>query len=612
MMQAPRTVEQKPESKRAPKLGRNYWRLWWANAVSSTGDGAFVAALPLLAVTITRDPRLVSVVTAAMYLPWMVLSLPAGALVDRYDRATLMWRAQAVQAAVVAVVTVLVIAREANIAVLGVAGLLLGSAEVIFSNAAQSVLPDLVPPELLPKANGSQQISLTVGESFLGPPAGSLLFAAAAALPFGLDAVSFAGSAALLARLPKGQRAKDAARPGIKAQIAEGLRWLVRHRLLRVVAVLLGVYNFANQMGQAILVLLATETLHVSVRGYGLLLAASAAGSVVGGLVNPVLTRRLGMLASLIIGGAVNAAVFVGIGLAPDPAVAAVLLAGQGFAVAMWNVVTVSLRQQIVPSALLGRVNSVYRMLGWGLMPVGALAGGFVAHAEGLRAPYIIAGALCGLALLVSIPFLLAAARIPRLPAPTLPPARLRLEDDIRAAAALAGSAGGLRGGGPPGVLGRRCGHGQGAIHRPVRAPHREPARAGESAAGAGLGGPPAWSAGRGCRLLVRHRRGGHRPGGRRHRPLAGVPGPRPGDRRLFRRPERPGQRRRRGGADRTDHLRVEHPGAAPDRALHRALERGLGQDGRAGRVRARGSAPKPSSDRWPPPGHAPVHRDPG
>jgi MFS family permease len=402
-------------SRTRPRLGRNYWRLWWANAVSSTGDGAFVAALPLLAVTITRDPRLVSVVTAATYLPWMVLSLPAGALVDRYDRATLMWRAQAVQAAVVVVVTILVIAREANIAVLGVAGLFLGCAEVIFSNAAQSVLPDLVPPELLPKANGSQQISLTVGESFLGPPAGSLLFAAAAALPFGLDAVSFAGSAALLARLPKHQpAARDAASPGIGAQIAEGLRWLVRHRLLRVVAVLLGVFNFANQMGQAILVLLATVTLHVSTAGYGLLLASSAVGSVIGGLVNPVLTRRLGMLASLIIGGAVIAAVFVGVGLAPDPIAAAVLLAAQGFAVTMWNIVTVSLRQQIVPSTLLGRVNSVYRMLGWGLMPVGALAGGFVGHAAGLRAPYIVAGIVCGLALLVSTPFLLAAARTPQ------------------------------------------------------------------------------------------------------------------------------------------------------------------------------------------------------
>ncbi len=395
-----------------PKLGRDYWRLWWATAVSSTGDGAFVAALPLLAVTITRDPRLVSVVTAATYLPWMVLSLPAGALVDRHDRATLMWRAQAVQAAVVTAVAVLVVVRAANVELLALAGLLLGSAEVIFSNAAQSVLPALVPAELLPRANGSQQISLTVGESFLGPPAGSLLFAAAAALPFGLDAVSFAGSAALLARLPRTRESHQETRT--RAQIAEGLRWLVRHRLLRVVAVLLGVYNFANQMGQAVLVLLATETLHVSSAGYGLLLAASAVGSVVGGLVNPVLTRRLGLLASLIIGGAIDAVVFVGVGLAPDAIVAAVLLAGQGFSVTMWNIVTVTLRQRVVPSALLGRVNSVYRMLGWGLMPAGALAGGFVAHAAGLRAPYIVAGIICALALLASTPLLLAADRSSR------------------------------------------------------------------------------------------------------------------------------------------------------------------------------------------------------
>ena len=195
---------------RAPaRLSRDYWRLWWANTISSTGDGAFVAALPLLAVTITRDPRLVSVVTAATFLPWLLLSLPAGAVVDRYDRATLMWRAQAVQAAVVAAIAILIVVHEADIEVLAAGGLLLGSAEVIFSNAAQSILPALVPPELLPKANGSQQVSLTVGESFLGPPAGSLLFAAAAALPFGLDAASFAGSAALLAALPRSRRSPE-------------------------------------------------------------------------------------------------------------------------------------------------------------------------------------------------------------------------------------------------------------------------------------------------------------------------------------------------------------------------------------------------------------------
>jgi MFS family permease len=390
----------------AARLGRNYWRMWWANAVSSTGDGAFAAALPLLAVAITRDPRLVSVVTAATYLPWLLFSLPAGSVVDRYDRPVLMASAQAVQAAIVTAVTILILTRQADIELLAVAGFGVGSAEVIFSNAAQSVLPALVPPELLDRANGSQQVSLTVGESFLGPPAGSLLFAAAAALPFGLDAVSFAGSAALLARLPRTPR-----RQGRRAPVAEGLRWLARHRLLRVVAVLLGIYNFANQMGQAILVLLATQTLHISSRGFGLLLAASAIGSVAGGLINPVLTRRMGLLPALILPALIGAAAFAGIGFAPDAAVAAAMLAIQGFAVTMWNVVTVSLRQRVVPGDLLGRVNSVYRMLGWGLMPAGALAGGFVAHAAGLRAPYLVAGLLCALSSCVALPLLLAATR---------------------------------------------------------------------------------------------------------------------------------------------------------------------------------------------------------
>jgi MFS family permease len=416
MTQAP--IRESRAAPAASRLSRDYWRLWWANGISSTGDGAFVAALPLLAVTITRDPRLVSVVAAATYLPWLLLSLPAGAVVDRCDRATLMWRAQAVQAAVVTIIVVLVVVHQASIETLAAGGFLLGSAEVIFSNAAQSILPALVPPELLPKANGSQQVSLTVGESFLGPPAGSLLFAAAAALPFGLDAASFAGSAALVARLPRtghapknAENAESAKHPRIRTQIAEGLRWLAGHRLLRVVAVLLGIYNFANQMGQAVLVLLATQTLHVSARGYGLLLAASAVGSVVGGLVNPILTRRIGMLPSLVLPALVTAAAFVGIGLAPGPIVVAALLAVQGFSVTMWNVVTVSLRQRVVPGHLLGRVNSVYRMLGWGLMPLGALAGGFVAHAAGLRAPYIVAGLLCGLSALVALPILLAAVR---------------------------------------------------------------------------------------------------------------------------------------------------------------------------------------------------------
>jgi MFS family permease len=395
------------------RLGSAYWRLWWANAVSYAGDGTLVSALPLFAVTVTKDPRLISLVSAAMFLPWLLLSLPAGAIVDRHDRVALMWRSQAVQFAVMGTATVLIMTRVAGIAVLAAAGFLLGCAEVVFSNAEQSALPALVPADLLPRANGNQQVVLTIGETFVGPPLGSALFAVRAALPFGLDAVSFAGSAALLAGLPrtaKSRTTQPRSEQRMRAQIAEGVRWLAGHRLLRTVALLLGVSNFSSQMGQATLVLLATQTLHVGTGGYGLLWTAAAIGSVLGGLVNPAITRRLGLLTSLIVAMAAFAALDAGIGLAPDFAVAAALMACNGFFVTMWNVVTVTMRQRIVPAELLGRVNSVYRMLGWGLMPLGALAGGFIAHAAGLRAAYVVGGVLSGAALLAALPALAGAA----------------------------------------------------------------------------------------------------------------------------------------------------------------------------------------------------------
>jgi MFS family permease len=242
-------------------LGQAYQRVLWANTISSVGDGVYVSALPLLALTLTRDPRLISLVSAAAFVPWLVVSLPGGVIVDRYDRAALMWRSQVVQGVIIALLALLALIHAVGIALLVLAGVLLGAAEVIFSNAAQSVLPDLVLADKLPKANGNLQVSLTVGETFAGPPLGSVLFAVSRALPFGLDAASFFGSAVLVSRLPKRRPSASVPSP-ILAQIGEGLRYLSRHRLLRTAAILLGVMGFASQMGQGTLVLLAVKTLH--------------------------------------------------------------------------------------------------------------------------------------------------------------------------------------------------------------------------------------------------------------------------------------------------------------------------------------------------------------
>lgn len=391
------------------RLPAAYRRLQAAALVSNVGDGAFAAAVPLLAVAVTRDPRLVSLVAAATTLPWLLLSLPAGALVDRHDRTSLIWRAQASQALVAGALAVAVALGAASIPLLALAAFALGGCEVVFGNAAQAILPDLVPPADLHRANGQQFAVTATARTFVGPTLGSLLFAAAAALPFGLDAASFAGSAILLARLPRRPRPASAAPLG--TAVAEGLRWLGGHRLLRTLAVLLAVNLFCFQLANVTLVLFATQELHVGARAYGLLLTASALGAIAGGLVNYRIAARLGPLSTVLLALAGAVPAYLAAGLSPNAYVLGLLLAVISFFSSMWNVVTLSLRQSIVPARLLGRVNSVYRMLSLGLTPFGALAGGFIAHDLGVRATFPVAGVLRGGALVLALPALLSALR---------------------------------------------------------------------------------------------------------------------------------------------------------------------------------------------------------
>ncbi|WP_433515447.1 MFS transporter [Nonomuraea sp. CA-143628] len=320
------------------------------------------------------------------------------------------WSAQAIQALIVAALAGFAAFGQIGIPVLAITAFALGACTVVFANAAQAALPDIVAEPLLHKANGHQQTITAVGLQFAGPPAGSLLFAVAAALPFGVDAASFALSAALLATL-RGRTRVRIEHPPMRTAITDGLRWLTRHRLLRTLALLLGVNTFCFQLGNVSLVLLATQTLRLDAAGYGLLLAGAAIGSLLGGLLSARVITRTGELPALLAALVTNVVTFAGIGLSPNMIVLGILLAVSGFVTTLWSIVTVGLRQRIVPSELLGRVNSVYRMLGWGLIPLGALSGGLVAHAFGSRASYPVAGALRGIALLVAMPVLIRTMR---------------------------------------------------------------------------------------------------------------------------------------------------------------------------------------------------------
>src|SRR5258706_9502907 len=356
-----------------------------------------MAALPLLAASLSSDPRLVSGIATAGTIPWLVFSLHAGALVDRFDRRKVMFAMDIVRGAVTVLIAVSVFQHWVRMPLLYLTSLTIGFADVLFGNAAQAIIPSLVETDQLERANGFQQASETAGRQFLGPPVGSLLFAAAMGLPFVVDGATFIASAVLLMTIrgrfrPAAAAPRPDGRTKMRHEIAEGLKWLFAHRLLRTFALCLGVMNLANNGAFAIFVLLAKQRLHVGDRGFGVLLAAAALGSVAGGLLG---SRRGGWLRqgrTLAATVVFEAIALVGMAYITNPVPAAIFMILEGLLGVSWNVVTVALRQQIVPERLFGRVNSAYRLFGLGMMPIGTIAGGFLAHAFGIRAPFIVFG----------------------------------------------------------------------------------------------------------------------------------------------------------------------------------------------------------------------------
>ena len=390
----------KPAGVAAPsnQLGENFYKLWAASAISNFGDGVRLTAIPLLATTLTREPGLVAGVAFAASAPWLLFALTAGALVDRLDRRKTMWIMQVFRMALMAGLSVLILADLGStqlLMTLYLVAFALGVGEVLFDNAAQSIMPAVVRKDQLQVANGRLYAVEEAMNMFAGPPLGSFLFVAAAVLPFIFDAVSF-GIGALLIFAMTGSYAPSRGggeATNIRQDIGEGLRWLWGHKVLRTLAMMTGVSNMTHSATYAIFVLYALEILHLSERGFGILLAVGAIGGLLGGLVGPRLARFFGDGRSFYVITISAACAELAIGLTSNVIVVAIAMALFGLGAMWWNVIAVSLRQSIVPDRLMGRVNSVYRLLAWGTMPLGALLGGLLAELFGLRAPYFFSAA---------------------------------------------------------------------------------------------------------------------------------------------------------------------------------------------------------------------------
>jgi MFS family permease len=385
-------------SAEAGRLGLPFWQLWSASTLSNLADGLVKIALPLVAVTVTDSPALVAGVAMAVTLPWLLFALPVGALVDRVDRRAAMLTANVIRAAAVAVLAVTVVlgldSSAAALWALYLVALLLGTAEVVYDTSAQSILPQVVPRGRLPRANGRLIAAELTANEFVGPPLGGLLVAAGIAAAFATPAALWAAAVGVLLLL-RGSFAVPRSEPTtLRADVAEGLRYLWRHRLLRTLAAMTGLFNFATNATFAVFVLYAVgpdSAMGLSEAAFGVLFATIAAGSLVGALLADPIIRRLGRTRSLAL-GILGGVATVGISaLTTNPLVIAAAFLLGGVTNALWNVVAVSLRQRITPDRILGRINSSYRLVAWGTRPLGAAAGGLLGELFGLRAVFGVA-----------------------------------------------------------------------------------------------------------------------------------------------------------------------------------------------------------------------------
>ncbi|MFB9931241.1 MFS transporter [Amycolatopsis halotolerans] len=370
------------------------WVRLQAVAVSgSTGEGLLLAALPLLAVSITTDPRAVSLVNVAGQAPWLLLSLFAGVVIDRVRRTTVLAYAYAVQIVAALSLALLGSTGSLSLPALLVVAFVLTTAQVFGDGAAGSVVPEVVAPDQLNMANSRLQVIDRGMVQFVVPPATGLLIGISAGLPAWLAAVA-ALVALLLARgIPSAKPVHTPAHP--LKDVTAGLRYLVGTPLLRSITFTVALGSFAAAAGNSMLVLYATKELHLAPFGYGVLLACLAVGWVASSFFVDRFVRRFGYSTAMRIAQVCGVVSQLLIAIVPPwpVLVGAVLIFLTGTTL-IWNVCSQSSRQRFTPSELLGRVLTSHRALAWGLTPLGALAGGFVAVHWSLRGVWVMAAAV--------------------------------------------------------------------------------------------------------------------------------------------------------------------------------------------------------------------------
>lgn len=398
--------------KSAPPLwrSRDFLLLWSGQSVSTLGTGVSRFALPLLVLALTHSPALAGFVAAARQAPYLLFSLPAGALIDRWDRKAVMIRCDAARWLALGSVPLAFALGHLTLAQVYVVAFVEGTAYVLFSLAQISALPQVVPPEQLSRAYSLDNANEFAGD-LLGPALGAFIIGlapfveAGTMLAYLTDSISYLVSMLSLRfiRVSFQQEREARSQRSLRAEIAEGLRFLWQQRRLRLMVLLTTAINFLQSSIMLSVIVLGRATLHLDVQTLGFILSAGGVGGVLGAVLAPWVRARL-RFGQIIIGSVLLwAAAVLALFAAPS---AVLLVPGYGLVSLLWplyGVTLVSYRLEVTPDALRGRVNSAFRFLSYGAEPLGAAVGGVLLGALGPRPVLgmIAAGlALCALAAL--------------------------------------------------------------------------------------------------------------------------------------------------------------------------------------------------------------------
>ncbi len=378
-------------------LGQRFWALWSAFTTSNLGDGLTLVGFPLLAITLTDDARLVALVAAFRFLPFLVIGLPAGVLIDRFDRRHLAMIAQLARAAALVGIGLSVVADHASILLLASGAFVVGMGEVLTDGGLPAVVRDVVSTNHLEVANSRLRASETVSNMFIGPPVGAFLFQLDPSIPFFAAAALYVGTVGLLANLRgtfKPEIDPDAG--SFVEQMMSGLTYVWGHRVLRPLALTVAAFAFVGEAGNAIFVILATERFGLSEFQYGLLLTGDAVASVTMSFFVLALVKKTSHGTSMkvsVIAFSLQAFIF-GFSTLVPMAVLAVLFGGVSDPT--WNVISGTVRQRLVDDRIFGRMMTAYLFIAWSFQPLGALFGGFIAERFGPQWVYVVSGTVVG------------------------------------------------------------------------------------------------------------------------------------------------------------------------------------------------------------------------